>query len=73
VRAVQEPRRLGRAGSASPEAIRPAQVRVGGGRMQSGAFDPRLGSTDGTPPRPPWLDAVIICGVRFVVIALPAA
>jgi hypothetical protein len=42
VRAVQEPRRLGRAGSARLEAIRPDQVRVGGGRMQSGAVAPRL-------------------------------
>ena len=42
VRAVQEPRRLGRAGSARLEAIRPDQVRVGGGRMLSGAVAPRL-------------------------------
>ena len=42
VRAVQEPRRLGRAGSAWLEAIRPAQVRVSGGRMQSGAVASRL-------------------------------
>ena len=42
VRAVQEPRRLGRAGSAWLEAIRPDQVRLGGGRMQSGAVAPRL-------------------------------
>ncbi len=40
--ALQELRRLGRAGSAWLEAIRPDQVRVGGERMQSGAVAPRL-------------------------------